>query len=91
MYVRGSARHLDYKVDYTIFETSKEAQEYVRIMNELIDEINNPKTDWSNVEGGVYVKYSIDLGNGMGQGGYGEFWMYNEKLKKVVIVVESVS
>lgn len=42
LYVRGKAKHLDYTVDYRIFGTPQEAKDYVRIMNKLIDEINNP-------------------------------------------------
>ena len=56
LYVRGNARHLDYIVDYNLFNTPQEAQEYVKIMNELIDEVNNPKTNWNSVEEGAEVR-----------------------------------
>ena len=88
--VRGSNRHLDYIVDYKLFDTSQEAQEFVKIMNELIDEVNNPKTDWSKVEEGAEVK--VNNKNGMISGYIAKFHSYVPKLNKVIVIFgESVN
>ena len=83
--VRGKSRHLDYKVDSKLFNTSQEAQTYVKIMNELIDEFNNPKTDWSKVEEDTYVLV-LDK-KGIIDGYRGKFIKYIADIKKLVVRV----
>ena len=83
LYVRGNARHLDYIVDYNLFNTPQEAQEYVKIMNELIDEVNNPKTNWNSVEEGAEVRVN---------GYIAKFHSYVPKLNKIIVIFgESVN
>ncbi len=89
LYVRGNARHLDYIVDYNLFNTPQEAQEYVKIMNELIDEVNNPKTNWGKVEEGAEVTLNYELVyNSLAEIKIkANFHSYIPKLEKVVVIV----
>lgn len=57
LYVRGKNKVEDYNIDSLVFDTPEEAQAYVKIMNELIDEINNHKTNWTKVEEGAEVTW----------------------------------
>ena len=86
LYVRGRNKDYDYCVDSWVFETTQEAQEYVRIMNELIDEINNEKVDWSKVEKGARVKYWIVGGDLKGLV-TATFHSYEPELHKVLVIV----
>ena len=86
--VRGNNIKYDYILDNYIFDTPQEAQEYVRIMNELIDEINSEKVDWSKVEKGARVKYwqgsnNLDL-KGLVTA---TFHSYEPELHKIIVIV----
>lgn len=52
-YVRGEDEERDYIIFSYNFDTPEQAQHYVKVMNELIDEINNPKIDWNKVTVGT--------------------------------------
>ena len=78
LYVRGEYEERDYIIFSYNFDTPEQAQHYVKIMNELIDEINNPKTDWSKVEDGTEIKI-IDNGNIV------KFMKYIPDLKTVIV------
>lgn len=64
----------------------------LKMANEIIKLFNIPyelyeSTDWNKVEEGAEVRYSIDLGNGMGQGGIGNFYDYIPNLNKIILIV----
>ena len=84
LYVRGEDKSRDFLVSSLTFGTLQEAQEFVKIMNELIDEVNNPKTDWSKVEEGAEVK--VNNKNGMISGYIAKFHSYVPKLKKIIVI-----
>ena len=90
LYVRGNARHLDYIVDYNLFNTPQQAQEYVKIMNELIDEVNNPNIDWSKVEEGaeVTLNYELVYNSLVEVKIKANFHSYIPKLNKVVAIID---
>lgn len=76
LYVRGEYEERDYIIFSYNFDTPEQAQQYVNIMDELIDEINNTNTDWSKVEVGADVKVKVvkvDCG-----------WTFNCKFKEYV-------
>jgi hypothetical protein len=78
LYVRGEYKERDYIIFSYNFKTPQQAQHYVKIMNELIDEVNNPKTDWSKVEDGTEIKI-LDNGNIV------KFMKYIPDLKTVIV------
>lgn len=78
LYVRGVSYDTDYCIGCYNFDTPEQAQHYVKIMNELIDEINNPKVDWSKVEDGTEIKI-LDNGNIV------KFMKYIPDLKTVIV------
>ena len=78
LYVRGISYDTDYCIGCYNFKTPEQAQHYVKIMNELIEKINNPKVDWSKVEDGTEIKI-IDNGNIV------KFMKYIPDLKTVIV------
>ena len=82
LYVRGEYEERDYIIFSYNFDTPEQAQHYVKIMNELIENINNPKVDWSNVEDGTEVKVTTERSR------YGaNFYSYIPNLNMVVLIV----
>ena len=90
LYVRGEDKSRDFLVSSSIFNTPQEAQEYVKIMNELIDEINNPKIDWSKVEEGteVTLNYELVYNSLVEVKIKANFHNYIPKLNKVVVIID---
>ena len=78
LYVRGISYDTDCCIGCYNFNTPEQAQHYVKIMNELIEKINNPKVDWSKVEDGTEIKI-IDNGNIV------KFMKYIPDLKTVIV------
>ena len=89
LYVRGEDKSRDFLVSSSIFNTPHQAQEYIRIMNELIDEINNPKTNWSKVEEGAEVTWIEELVyNSLAEVKIkANFHSYIPKMNKVVVII----
>ena len=90
LYVRGEDKSRDFLVSSSIFNTPQEAQEYVKIMNELIDEINNPKIDWGKVEEGteVTLNYELVYNSLVEVKIKANFHNYIPKLNKVVVIID---
>ena len=89
LYVRGEDKSRDFLVSSSIFNTPHQAQEYIRIMNELIDEINNPKTNWSKAEEGAEVTWIEELVyNSLAEVKIkANFHSYIPKMNKVVVII----
>ena len=77
LYVRGGKIDEDYRVNSLLFESQEQAEKFIATMNELVEEINNPKTDWSKVEEGAEVKVN---------GYIAKFHSYVPKLNKVIVI-----
>ena len=77
LYVRGGKIDEDYRVNSLLFESQEQAEKFIATMNELVEEINNPKTDWSKVEEGAEVKVN---------GYIAKFHSYVPKLKKLIVI-----
>ena len=77
LYVRGGKIDEDYRVNSLLFESQEQAEKFIATMNELVEEINNPKTDWSKVEEGAEVKVN---------GYIAKFHSYVPKLKKIIVI-----
>ena len=89
LYVRGNNKVEDYKIHSLVFYTPQEAQEYVKIMNELIDEVNNPNINWNSVEEGAEVTWIEELVyNSLAEVKIkANFHSYIPKMNKVVVII----
>lgn len=90
LYVMGDKIKYDYINEYEIFDTPEQAQRYVKVMNELIDEINNPRTNWNKVEEGAEVVFKSNsvAFEDMFYKTNCNFHSYIPNLKKVVLIVD---
>lgn len=68
LFVRGNEVEKDYMLSSHVFESQEQAEKFIEIMNELIDEINNPMIEIDVNESGEYsvgeFKCSVDVQRG---------------------------